>query len=88
MGTEGSSAGELLQRRAARFGLTVGGVALAGLLLRAAAHLALGNGLASFASFTWLGHAIAGLALLGLWAALREAPRSYATVERLESAAW
>lgn len=84
---EGTTAPALLQRRAARFGLTLGAIVLAGLAVRGTAHLLLGNSLATFVSVSWFGHALAGLVLIGLWVTLRTREREPTLVEHLETGA-
>ena len=48
MGAASESA--FLQERVARFGLWIGAISLAGLVVRMAAHIALGNAFSSFLS--------------------------------------
>ncbi|RZO61465.1 MAG: serine/threonine protein kinase [Sandaracinaceae bacterium] len=82
MGAASESA--FLQERVARFGLWIGAISLAGLVVRMAAHIALGNAFSSFLSLAWGAHLAACVFVLSLHLALRGAPRPRPVVEWLE----
>jgi len=82
VGVESESA--FLQERVARFGLWIGAISLAGLVVRMAAHIALGHAFETFLSLAWGAHLASCVCVLGLWTALKGKPRSRRAIEWLE----